>query len=108
MGPRGLFVTIQHPHELTSSYMHLASYKVRQWQNVQSGDLIGYVGRSGMKTSSAHLHFEIAYRGKPIDPMPYLNAYLFPPEATHWGFRKNTKLKSDHKRQDSAIFLDPM
>ena len=43
---------------MTSVYAHLSKICVEQYQNVRKGDLIGYVGQTGMATGP-HLHFEI-------------------------------------------------
>ena len=86
-GPGGLFVTLQHQGGLRSVYMHLWRYTVRSGDRVQAGQLVGYVGRSGIKESSAHLHFELRHRGKHVDPVPYLAQLVFLPRQTYVGRR---------------------
>ncbi len=44
---------------LRSCYMHLEEVRVRVGQKVARGDVIGTVGRTGMKRSAPHLHLEI-------------------------------------------------
>lgn len=88
LGPRGLLVMIDHREGLSSSYMHLSAYTVRVGDTVQAGQLIGYVGRSGIKESPAHLHLDMRHDGQFIDPMEHLKAYLIPPAATYFGRRK--------------------
>jgi murein DD-endopeptidase MepM/ murein hydrolase activator NlpD len=85
MGPRGLLVTVEHARGLVSSYMHLSAYVVRTGDKVKSGQLIGYVGRTGMKESDAHLHLGLQHDGKHIDPIPHFGPYVFPPSATYLG-----------------------
>ena len=87
MGPRGLLVKIDHGRGLTSVYMHLSAYTVRAGQKVSRGALLGYVGRTGMKTSDAHLHFALEHRGRHIDPELHLRPHLFPVSATCLGRR---------------------
>ena len=57
MGAGGLLVALNHDQGLSSHYMHLDDYTVVSGKKVN--DLIGHVGRSGMRESSAHLHFEL-------------------------------------------------
>ena len=54
-------------------YLHLApnSVTVKLGDKVKKGDVIGYMGTTGLSTS-VHLHFEIQYNGKAIDPKPFL------------------------------------
>ena len=79
MGPRGLFVRIDHGRSIASLYAHLSSYVVHAGDKVKAGDLLGYVGRTGMHTSDAHLHFGLFFEGEPVDPLPIFSAYGFWP-----------------------------
>lgn len=53
-------------------YAHLSSYAVGLGVEVQSGQLIGYVGRTGAATGD-HLHFELVINGSWVDPVPYIH-----------------------------------
>ena len=46
---------------------------------IQNGDMIGLVGNTG-KSTGAHLHYEVRYNGKPIDPRNYYFYDLSPEE----------------------------
>lgn len=85
MGPGGLFVMIHHGQTRTSAYMHLATYTVETGDKVEAGQIIGTVGRTGVRSSGAHLHFEMRQDGKHRDPLPILQPYLFRPDATWYG-----------------------
>lgn len=87
LGPGGLFVMIRHEGGLLSAYMHLSSYSVKAGQQVKGGEIIGFVGRSGIKESGAHLHFELRHGGRHIDPMPHIAPYVFAPMDTYLGRR---------------------
>lgn len=64
----GNYLILQHDSgKTTSVYAHLQRYCVEQYQNVKKGEIIGYVGHSGMATGD-HLHFEIRQGGKAEDP----------------------------------------
>lgn len=87
MAPGGLFVMISHGGGWRSAYMHLSRYTVERGQRVKAGDLIGYVGRSGIRASGAHLHFEIRKDGVHLDPLPLIKPYIFEPEESYRGRR---------------------
>lgn len=67
----GNTVRIDHGDGLTTSYCHLSGFNTYQGAVVQAGDLIGYVGSTGMSTGP-HLHFEVQVNGTPVDPYNYL------------------------------------
>jgi hypothetical protein len=85
LGPRGLAVEVRHNDGLRSIYAHLETYKVRAGERVEAGTLLGYVGRSGMLASSAHLHLGL-FRGRTaLDPLDYLgDQVLSPGLSRHW------------------------
>lgn len=85
MGPRGLFVVIDHGSGVTSLYAHLASYDVKVGDRVNAGQQIGEVGRTGIRQSHSHLHFGLFQNGEVLDPLDHLAAYVFPPALTRRG-----------------------
>ena len=68
----GFYVTINHGDGFSSIYMHLESKVVGAGQAVSAGQLIGYVGKSGIATGY-HLHFGISYNGMYVNPCLYVN-----------------------------------
>lgn len=70
---RGKFVLIDHGGGVKTLYQHLHSVKASLQARVIAGQEIGQMGNSGVGNAT-HLHFELQVKGKPIDPMPYLNA----------------------------------
>ena len=70
----GYYVTINHLDGFSSIYMHLSSYVVSSGMSVSQGQLIGYMGNTGVSTGS-HLHFGIAYNGAYVNPAGYVNLY---------------------------------
>jgi len=70
----GYYVTINHLDGFSSIYMHLSSYCVSSGTTVSQGQLIGYMGNTGVSTGS-HLHFGIAYNGAYVNPAIYVNLY---------------------------------
>jgi hypothetical protein len=61
-------------HGQSLYYAHLNDWAVRSGQNVQAGEVLGYVGNTGnARSTPPHLHFGIYSRG-PIDPLPAIRA----------------------------------
>ena len=70
----GYYVKINHMDGFSSIYMHLKNYVVSPGQNVSQGQLIGYVGKTGVATGF-HLHFGISYNGAYVNPASYIAFY---------------------------------
>jgi murein DD-endopeptidase MepM/ murein hydrolase activator NlpD len=70
-GGAGNYVSINHGDGFSSVYMHLNSYIVSPGQYVNAGQVIGYVGSTGLSTGP-HLHFGISYNGKYVNPLAYI------------------------------------
>lgn len=51
-------------------YAHLSAYNVKSGQKVKRGDIIGYMGNTGMSTGP-HIHYEVKKNGIPVDPINY-------------------------------------
>lgn len=67
----GNLITIMHNLKDFSLYGHLKSFNVEIGQEVKSGQIIGFVGSSGLATGP-HLHLEIIKDGKAINPKKVL------------------------------------
>jgi murein DD-endopeptidase MepM/ murein hydrolase activator NlpD len=79
IGALGNAIFIQHSGDYQSVYAHLYKFArhLRAGKRVKKGQLIGFVGSTGRSTG-AHLHFEIRYQGKRIDPLNF-NLPKYPP-----------------------------
>jgi len=75
----GNHIIINHGFGLTSIYAHLSDFNVRIGQKVKRGDVIGYVGSTGMSVAP-HLHYEIKLNGVNVDPVNYYFNDLSPEE----------------------------
>lgn len=64
----GNLIAVEHGFGFKTLYGHLQTYAVRPRQFVMRGDLLGYIGSSGI-TTGPHLHYEIRRNGKAIDPL---------------------------------------
>ena len=69
-GGYGKYIRIRHNNEYKTAYAHLSQYKkgISVGKRVNQGDVIGFVGSTGNSTGP-HLHYEIIYRNKHINPM---------------------------------------
>jgi murein DD-endopeptidase MepM/ murein hydrolase activator NlpD len=67
-GGYGREVQIAHGGGITSIYGHMSEIVAQQGSFVHAGQLIGYVGSSGLSTGP-HLHFEVRQGGTPVNPL---------------------------------------
>jgi murein DD-endopeptidase MepM/ murein hydrolase activator NlpD len=70
----GNFITIDHGDRFQTSYLHLQQDFVKPGDKVAKGQVIGLMGNSGRSTG-AHLHYEIKYRDKLIDPVKFIQIH---------------------------------
>ena len=70
-GGAGYYVNINHGDGYSSIYMHMTRYIVSKGQYVEQGQVIGYVGSTGLSTGP-HLHFGISKNGTYVNPMKYI------------------------------------
>lgn len=66
----GETVEIDHGFNYTTRYAHCSKRMVKVGQTVKRGDVIALVGNTG-KSTGPHLHYEVHYNGKPVDPRNY-------------------------------------
>ncbi len=71
MGSYGNLVVIDHGRGFSSVYAHCAKNVVRVGQRVRRGQTVALLGSTGRSTGP-HLHFEIRYNGKAVDPEKYI------------------------------------
>jgi murein DD-endopeptidase MepM/ murein hydrolase activator NlpD len=72
-GNYGNLVVIDHGFGIVTKYGHLSRFSVMNGQQVNRGDILGYVGSTGRSTSP-HLHYEIWVNDKLTNPMRLLGA----------------------------------
>jgi murein DD-endopeptidase MepM/ murein hydrolase activator NlpD len=69
----GFVIEVQHPNNIVSVYKHNSSILKETGDLVRAGEAISVVGDSGeLYTSGPHLHFEIWYKGSPLDPEKHI------------------------------------
>ncbi len=69
----GFVIQVQHPNNIVTVYKHNANLLKEQGEIVRAGEAISIIGNSGeLYTSGPHLHFEIWYKGSPLDPEKHI------------------------------------
>jgi murein DD-endopeptidase MepM/ murein hydrolase activator NlpD len=75
----GNHIRIDHGYGYVTLYAHLSKYNVRKGKKVKRGDLIGFVGSTG-RSQAPHLHYEVRYNGKAVNPVNFYYGDLSPEE----------------------------
>lgn len=68
----GYVIMVQHNQDLISVYKHCGSLLKKEGDIVKGGEVIALVGNTGRQTTGPHLHFELWYKGKAVDPTKYI------------------------------------
>jgi murein DD-endopeptidase MepM/ murein hydrolase activator NlpD len=66
----GKYIQVQHTNGYATGYAHMSAFsnKFKTGDYVRQGQIIGYVGSTGLSTG-AHLHYEVTVNGRHVDPM---------------------------------------
>jgi murein DD-endopeptidase MepM/ murein hydrolase activator NlpD len=66
----GKNVTVDHGYGYKTLYAHMSKMVVKLNQRIKRGEVLGFVGNTGDSTGP-HLHYEVIYNGKKINPLPF-------------------------------------
>jgi murein DD-endopeptidase MepM/ murein hydrolase activator NlpD len=66
----GKMIEVDHGFGYRTRYAHMHGFAVKKGQHVKRGELIGYVGDTGLSTAP-HLHYEVMMNGTQINPVHY-------------------------------------
>ncbi|MBX9774442.1 MAG: M23 family metallopeptidase [Xanthobacteraceae bacterium] len=71
-GGYGRYIRIRHANGYQTAYGHMSAFarNMEEGKRVRQGQIIGYVGSTGLSTG-AHLHYEIIVNGRHVDPMKF-------------------------------------
>jgi len=72
----GYIVVLDHGYNYRTAYAHLAKTLVKSGAYVQRGDIIAKMGSTGSATGT-HVHYEVHYKGKTVNPVSYLTDYFY-------------------------------
>ena len=75
----GITVIINHGYSYKTLYAHLSKKAVKPGQRVTRGQVIGYVGNTGLSFGS-HLHYEVIKNGIPVNPVHFFFNDITPKE----------------------------
>ena len=75
----GNHVVIDHGFGYKTRYAHLRNIGVVEGMKVKRGECIGESGNSG-KSTGPHLHYEVIYKGSPVNPSNYYDLSITPEE----------------------------
>ncbi len=71
----GQVIYIDHGFGFETRYAHLIEYIVKKGEKVKRGQIIGYVGNTGLSYST-HLHYEVLFKGHQINPINFFQRDL--------------------------------
>jgi murein DD-endopeptidase MepM/ murein hydrolase activator NlpD len=71
----GNLIVLDHGFGYETYYAHLSEFNVKPGQKVKRGEIIGYVGNSGLSTAP-HLHYEVHKNGKVVNPINFYHGDL--------------------------------
>lgn len=71
----GNYVVVDHGNGFQTKYAHMHKIYVKKGDYLKINDTIGEVGSTGRSTGP-HLHYEVLYRGEPVDPLPFIQAKI--------------------------------
>lgn len=68
----GYIISVQHSNELISIYKHNSVILKKVGDLVRAGEIISIIGNTGELTTGQHLHFELWYKGTPLNPREFI------------------------------------
>lgn len=68
----GHTIAIQHSNNLVSIYKHNSALLKKTGSRVKAAEAIAIIGNTGVLTDGPHLHFELWFKGRPVNPVEYI------------------------------------
>ncbi len=79
----GNIIAINHGQDYKTVYAHLSPRLVKVGAYISRGSVIAKMGSTGNSTGP-HLHYEVYFKGNPVNPMPYLIDHSFAQHEKEW------------------------
>jgi murein DD-endopeptidase MepM/ murein hydrolase activator NlpD len=76
-GGFGNLIIIDHGYNYETRYAHLSAFNVKKGQTIKRGELIGYMGNSGL-SKGPHLHYEVLKDGVQVNPIGFFELEMSP------------------------------
>jgi len=70
----GNLIIISHAGNYQTRYAHLQGFAVKAKQSVKKGQIIGYVGNTGL-SRGPHLHYELRHNNQPLNPLKFITLF---------------------------------
>jgi murein DD-endopeptidase MepM/ murein hydrolase activator NlpD len=96
-GGYGRWLQIRHNSQYETGYGHLSGWAVKPGQHVHQGQVVAYVGSTGMSTGP-HLHYEIIIGGRKVNP-----SGIKVPSGTALGGKELAAFKAERAKIDSLV-----
>lgn len=74
-GSYGNVIFINHHYGYETRYAHLSKFNAKVGQKVKRGEIIGYIGNTGL-SRGPHLHYEVIYKGQHLNPINFFQRDL--------------------------------
>jgi len=95
----GNYVKVKHNNTYSTQYLHMSKRAVNAGQRVKQGDVIGYVGSTGLATGP-HVCYRFWYNGKQVDPyaikLPAAEPIKENLKESYFNFIKKLKVEIDN------------
>lgn len=92
-------VVVDHGYGYQTRYAHMSKIDVRKGQKLQRGEKVGEVGSSG-KSTGAHLHYEVLYKGHQVNPMNYMDLSM---SVEEYDAMINTRMEESTENKRTSV-----
>lgn len=95
----GSYVMVDHGFGYKTRYAHMEDIAVKAGQTLKRGEIVGVSGNTG-KSTGPHLHYEVIYRGRPVNPYNYYDLSISSEEYARMISRSEVNPGQEGKNQE--------